>query len=217
MTKLRNAVIAGTALLLAGYGSVAHAAQPGIAAGSAPRGGAPAITRPNPVVPHFAPAVPRGSGPSVMPGFAPAPANRNFNPAIVRPHLLPPGVTARHIRVPPVRSGAPFVPTAPQVIPKAPPAAAWNRHERRDRHGRRHFGRYPYGYPYANPYFYGYGYGYGAGLGVPYFAGGYLADNGAYGVCFRLLQKYRETGAAKWRKRYDKCLAGDYSQLDYLD
>lgn len=216
MTKHRNAVIAGSVLLLVGlgHGSIGLAAQPGVAAGhSAPRGGATGAMRAAPATPQFASAAPRGAGPSVAPRFAPAPANRNFNGAIGGPPSHSSGVATRQYHVPAGRGRAPFVPTAPQFVPKVPPAVAWNRHERREHHGRRPIGRAPYGYPFANPYFYGIG----AGVGVPYVTNHYLYDNGAYRVCFPLLQEYRETGSAKWRKRYDRCLAGDYSQLDYLD
>ncbi len=206
MMKLSSAVIAVAALVLAGGGSVAHAAQPGVAAGSVPRVAAQAMTRNAPAATRAAPAMPRGPAPTVAPGFAPQPLQRHFNPAIVRPLPPMPGVSAVHIHVP----------TARHLIPKAPPSAAFNHHAPRDHRGRRIAGRYPYGYPYGYPYAQPYFYGYGAGLGVPFATGRYLVDNGAYGVCFRLLQKYRETGAAKWRKRYDKCLAGDYSQIDYL-
>lgn len=199
MTKLMSAVIVCAALALAGIETGARAAQPGFAPAGPPRAAA------------RAPAAPRAAAPTAPPRFtpAPAPANRNFGN--VQPHVSSPGVNTGQIRAPNpafanrhFRGGAPYDPNAPQVIPKAPPVAALNRYDRRDHRGRRYVGSYPYLY------------GYGAGLGVPYVSGGYLSDNGAYGVCFRLLQKYRETGASKWRRRYDKCLAGDYSQLDYL-
>lgn len=214
MTKLSNAVIAGAALLVAGF-DPAIAAQPGFR-GGAPHAGAPAISRVAPVMPRAAPAVPHHGAPFAAPRFAPAPSGRMLG--TMQPQFVMPGT---HVGLRPpnpalanqhLRSRAPIVAGTLHLIPHTPPAAALDRRGHRA-HARDHRGRHFVGRSIsASPYFFGYG----AGLGAPYVSGGYLVGNRAYGVCFPLLQKYRETGADRWRRRYDKCLAGDYSELDYL-
>ena len=195
MLKLTKAVLAGGALLVTFGGlNMALAAQ---------RGGFHGATA------HASVGAPKVGGPvagsPVLRGLPAAATHAVIAPAVhIQPATHFAHVTPGHRTH--IGANSYIVAAAPPVARRPAHVNATNRHfvTRFTQH-RTHFvhgyARYPY---------------YSAALGVGTIGGTYLTSYTAYNPCTRLLQKFNDSRSIKWRKRYEKCVRGDYAQLDYL-